>query len=592
MDDASVDYWRGVKARFERLGPEDTWPPAPAFKRLSNLEPVAFSDDGTRALIVASGSLLMLSTADLTSHVLKHQEDARDIWLAYDASCALQRKGWDDEFFLHVIDAKGALSTTTIVLDDADSIETIAFHPSTKILALVTSYDGSVRLIDTESSEVIQNIDLGHGAEQLFFSPDGRHLFVVDDRESTIIGPEGVRESIDGTLALSPDGRMLAYCRAQHLMLGEVSTLTPLTWRSEARRHLLSDLIPVSPIAEEHYGPLRDEWLETYHGVLPENLKVDLDEKMKPDMEWLRFSPDGRRLLMASRDHVAILNINTGQAHGPLPVPHGGGAIESANVGGFSPDSQRVFLGRYLNPPASPDRNEGLAIYTAEGAPLGSVLGVSNDDGLTFPLGISVEGIYGFLPCETRLKPAARVPDGPLHKPEAVLACLCAMPSTLSAEDDARRADLRARMDYVGSLRADKTLDVESDVRRFLERSASAPHLLPWALHQAQAGRRARANFGSADDTPLSPRALVKALDEAIDAPADLQALYFDDMLDTLRHALKAKEAEAKAAEEQARARQERYAKARRDEKIKFLVPLLIFTGLMVMMFALVFGLL
>jgi WD40 repeat protein/serine/threonine protein kinase len=223
----------------------------------------------------------------------------------------------------------------------------VAFSPNGRLLA-TTNPDQTVRLWDTRTGQQLHCFpgfiaELarlgGNSIVRLAFSPDGRHLASGSgDREikvwdvntgQTVLTLRGHQAPVP-SVRYSPDGRHLAsICLGRKVKLWDLTTGQELWTRPQTQE------VAFDRTGQRMAVPQGD-YVEVLEAVSGRDL-IRLEGHAS--MEMVAFSPDGQRLVTASRDNtVKVWDASTG--HEALTLYAHQDEVYRAE---FTPDGQRII---------------------------------------------------------------------------------------------------------------------------------------------------------------------------------------------------------------------------------------------------------
>lgn len=426
----------------------------------------------------------------------------------------------------------------------------LALHPRGTILA---RSDGQrvVTLIDLATGEELRR----HAAacqESIAFSADGRWLICCGHDVTHVFGVDGGTHQLAAShVALSPNGAHVAIAWGGGFEL-QVVAFRGWSLAQPPRRGLR-----YQPPGFEH-----------------------------PEVEMLRFSPDGRRLAVVymdslpgwtHREHMlAVLDAETGavvvHATNPATPPFGFG---SPHALGFDPSGDRVLAltGEYRDWHLA-SRAQAVWIFdVARGEHLGSlalaevagrpvpcfrtatvVAGGEPGATTTVDQALVARTTHGFLACLTGGTVGATA-DPVFERVEPVRAWLSGQPLTPGAHDQDHIDDLAARYSQFSAEEASGRLAPGHTLADFVSATRGWTHVIPHLLTRARALMAARVSFGGTS-LAISVSSLRAAVDEFAARGPDEQEALFSRMLEAL-----VEEASSKAAALGKRARRETLAR-------------------------------
>ncbi|MDQ2976363.1 MAG: caspase family protein [Acidobacteriota bacterium] len=247
----------------------------------------------------------------------------------------------------------------------------IAFSRDSRLVAAAAG-DNSVRIWDVTSGRELQSLAGSQGSLAasigvyfIGFTGDGQIVTVSDamrvwdvasGRELRTLGTTSVSVSGltggEGGVALSPDGKQLA-----SLVVGSEKPVVRV-WDISSGRELRSVDLPDDELSMAEVGFTPDGRL-LVAGVVDKQIKLwDVTSKLSErklgqtakEFAPVRFSRDGRQLVLVEGYAVRLWDIATGQELPVLNVPNGGLVTGQGAYIGFSEDGKKVATGGFDTP--------------------------------------------------------------------------------------------------------------------------------------------------------------------------------------------------------------------------------------------------
>jgi len=168
----------------------------------------------------------------------------------------------------------------------------IVFHPDGRTAWVVYDKSHDLGVIDAEARKLVKRVRIGGNPYNLAFTPDGRHLLVLDWSSDTstdeVIFYDLKAEKIDGRVAVSTWPAHAIFSRDGKLLYVSGETAGDVTMIDVAQRTVVGRLV--------HGGG---------------------------DAMGLALTADGKTLYAAAGENKAILKIDTGtnKAVGEIPLP-------------------------------------------------------------------------------------------------------------------------------------------------------------------------------------------------------------------------------------------------------------------------------
>lgn len=212
----------------------------------------------------------------------------------------------------------------------------IALSPDGKTLAVVDHMTGKPQLWRVDTGKKTHTFDFT--ATDLAFSPDGRLLAIgskqgakiwkVGDEPQTLLHFDQADIS---SLAFSPDGRLLAMGSGQGTKIWQVGD------DSHALLHLDQECtVSLAFSPDGQYLATSGETIRLW-----DMTRRETADRFQRDASELLFSPDGRILLSASKEHILHLrNLKTGKET-PIEIK----GWEEINTFAFNADSRLLAIG-------------------------------------------------------------------------------------------------------------------------------------------------------------------------------------------------------------------------------------------------------
>ena len=264
----------------------------------------------------------------------------------------------------------------------------IAFSRDSRLVAAAAG-DNSVRIWDVTSGRELQSLAGSQGSLAasigvyfIGFTGDGQIVTVSDamrvwdvasGRELRTLGTTSVSVSGltggEGGVALSPDGKQLA-----SLVVGSEKPVVRV-WDITSGRELRSIDLPDEELSMAEVGFTPDGRL-LVAGVVDKQIKLwDVTSKLSErklgqtakEFAPVRFSRDGRQLVLVEGYALRRWDIATGQELPVLNVPNGGLVTGQGAYVGFSEDGQKVATGGFDTPTILWDIEAGKQILKMNG---------------------------------------------------------------------------------------------------------------------------------------------------------------------------------------------------------------------------------
>lgn len=330
---------------------------------------VDFSPDGTR-----------LATADRNFTIEVRDVSTGDVQVRLDRPAIRPVFSPDGRWIVAVVAQAGTSAQwdagRTLGLWDAESGALVrefegggrgildhAFSPDGARLASTDPMDGTVRMWDTETGELLATADRPE-AKAVAFAPDGATLVVAggdaraEIRDADTLEELQVFHGHDGDLfavAFSPDGDWVASAGNEAAVwdprtgeqilsvVGHTATIADLEFRADGSRLVTS---------------AEDGTTRVWDVSVPGGREVAaLEGPPPPALGTVAFDPAGERLAAPGRGEIRLHQTGTWEVLATLP-------IEAGAVGDltFSPDGSRVAAGEF-DPPPGPGVEGTLVIW-------------------------------------------------------------------------------------------------------------------------------------------------------------------------------------------------------------------------------------
>jgi WD40 repeat protein/uncharacterized caspase-like protein len=264
----------------------------------------------------------------------------------------------------------------------------IAFSRDSRLVA-VAAGDNSVRIWDVTSGRELQSLAGSQGSLAasigvyfIAFTGDGQIVTVSDairvwdvasGRELRTLGTTSLSVSGltggEGGIALSPDGKQLA-----SLVVGSGKPVVKV-WDLTSGRELRSVDLPDEELSMAEVAFMPDGRL-LVAGVVDKQIKLwDVTSKQNErklgqtakDFAPVKFSRDGRQLVLVEGYAVRRWDVATGQELPVLNVPNGGLLTGQGAYIGFSEDGKKVATGGFDTPTILWDIEAGKQILKMNG---------------------------------------------------------------------------------------------------------------------------------------------------------------------------------------------------------------------------------
>ncbi|MBI4951158.1 MAG: WD40 repeat domain-containing protein [Myxococcales bacterium] len=271
------------------------------------------------------------------------------------------------------------------------AVTRLAFAPDSRLLAAATWHDGSVRLLDPTSGDVVRTLAARPDVHALAFSRDGRYLAAVDDTtpvsvwetaSGASVAVPALGKVVGTAAAFAPDADELALGLADgQLVFLDVATGTV---RRSARHDTLVRAVAYAPSGLFASGD--DRGTVTLWEREPETQRARFAPRLG-GVRALAFSPDGAALVVTGDGPmVRVFDTATGAARHTLSghvdrveavgFARGGGTLASASVDGtvrlWDPATGRATV--VLAPGTAP-------LYSLAYAPSGVLLAAGDGSG-------------------------------------------------------------------------------------------------------------------------------------------------------------------------------------------------------------------
>ncbi|MEV4639219.1 WD40 repeat domain-containing protein [Actinoplanes sp. NPDC049548] len=365
LSGATDDVGRGVPSPDGRLLA------APSWKTRRQPIPIWSTTDGVQRAVVPSGgwisSVVFLPGG---ARCLITGDDTTKVWDFATEAVVLEIDG--DEVAVSPDGNRVAVtgddaavviySTATweplVTLEDAGSVNTMAFSPDGTYLATGHTDDSVIRMWDSWSGRFDHDLSgVTREVHALAFSADGRRLTTVTDDEVRIWEIAGERPAYRlpasdcavNTVAYSPGGGVLAVADDETVRFFDATTASPAGALEPTGS-------PVLALAFAPGGGMLATACEdgTVHlwGAGREHVGV-LDGHGRPAW-YAAFHLDGRHLVVADDETVCLWDTTTGQFVLHLAEP--GNRVDAVAL---APDGRGYAIGT--------DRSDSLAVYRAAG---------------------------------------------------------------------------------------------------------------------------------------------------------------------------------------------------------------------------------
>jgi aminoglycoside phosphotransferase (APT) family kinase protein len=476
--------WRARMRRVAAVG--DRAAKAPKVPELEGFACCGLSETGAYGVVLLSLGEGGVASIDLDTFALTRLRNDKepltipDIVVDFEGRCALLKAF--DRGFVFVLNRSGEAAVCDVTLPSlhfTGEAGSIALSPDGKTLACLGHRE--VVLADLRKGTAVKTLAIESGFSRgIRFSPDGRVLVLPRYSTTTLLGPSGQSEEVDGDLVAANDGRKAALVRNETLYLGEVTSWAPFAWKDKPRKVC----------------------------------------SLEGDVSRARFSPDDRRVLCIRDGYVDVVELETGRVLLTAGHPFRAGApLPSVEDVGVSGDGRRLFVYGDCSPhPLATDNECALAVYSlTRTEPLGVLTRVSDSDTL---YGATTFGLQGKLNRKKKGRKVCRLLMG--EDPEHVL----------EAESEVA-LDYGDRAAFWGAQVADGLVPPMQDLGVLIEASAGLTHVLPVAVTRAKQ---------AASETPASFTEDVSGVGGLVDALAWLRGkseaereVLFEDMLAELR---------------------------------------------------------